>query len=186
MAAKTLLSFLFCLVATGLLAQIRTPAPSPVSTVTQAIGLAKVTIEYSRPSAKGRKIFGELVPYGKIWRTGANKITTIQFDSDVTVNGKKIAAGTYGWYTLPGEKEWTIALNSDNKQWGAYAYDEKKDVLRLAVKPEKLAQKAEHFTIEFDNFTPKAADVVLRWENTAVRFRIEHDPHEQILAAIKT
>lgn len=183
---RNLLTFLLFLLATGLFAQIRTPASSPGATVTQAIGLAKVSVEYSRPSVKGRKIFGDLVPYGKVWRTGANRITTISFDQDVRINGQKFKAGSYGWYSFPGENFWQVALNTDDKQWGAYAYDAAKDVLRLTLKPEKLAQKVENFTIEFDNITSTTADVVLSWENTAVRFRVEHDPHEQIMAAIKT
>ena len=177
-----LLSILF---ATGLMAQIKTPASSPTATLSQAVGLAKVTIEYSRPSVKGRKIFGDLVPFDKVWRTGANKITTIQFDKDVTLNGQKIAAGSYGVYTFPGAKDWIIAINSDDKQWGAYAYDAKKDVLRLTVKAEKLPKLVEHFTIAFDKFSPTSADVVLSWEKTAARFTLAHDPHEQIMAAIK-
>ena len=178
MTLQLKLATLLCFLAAGLTAQIRVPQPSPAATVTQAVGLTKVTIEYSRPSVKNRKIFGDLVPYGKVWRTGANKITTIRFDNDVTLNGQKLAAGSYGLYTFPGEKEWAIVFHADDKQWGAYEYDEKKDVLRLTVKAEKLDKLEEHFTIAFDNFTASAADVVLRWEKTAVRFRVEHDAHE--------
>lgn len=176
----------FLLYTASLAAQIRTPAPSPAATVSQVVGLSKITIEYSRPSVKGRKIFGDLVPYDKVWRTGANRITTVQFEKDMSVNGQKIAAGTYGLYTFPGPKSWVLAFNSDSKQWGAYEYDDKKDVLRLSVKSEKTAKPVEHFNIAFDNFTPTATDVVLSWEKTAVRFRAQHDPHEQIMAAIRT
>jgi tetratricopeptide (TPR) repeat protein len=183
---KQLFTLVFALISLGLFAQIRTPQPSPSATVTQNVGLAKVTIEYSRPTVKGRKIFGDLVPFGKVWRTGANRITSIAFDQDVTLNGQKIAAGKYGWYSIPGPKEWTIVLNSDNQQWGAYEYDEKKDVLRLTVKTEALKTNQEEFTIELDNFSPTAADVVLSWEKTAVRFRLEHNPHEMIMNAIAT
>ncbi len=186
MHMRQLCSLFLLLVSTGLLAQIRTPAPSPAASASQAFGLAKVSVEYSRPSVKGRQIFGDLVPYNKVWRTGANQITKIQFDQDVRLNGQLLKAGSYGWYSFPGKNFWIIALNSDDKQWGAYGYDPAKDVLRLTVKPEKLAQKVEHLTIAFDNFTPTATDVILSWENTAVRFRAEHDPHEQIMAAIKT
>lgn len=186
MTFKHTLTLLLALLATGLMAQIRTPASSPVATLSQAVGLAKVSIEYSRPSVKGRKIFGDLVPFDKVWRTGANKITTIQFDKDLTANGQKIAAGSYGLYTFPGQKNWIIALNSDDKQWGAYNYDSKKDVLRLTVAAEKLPKLVEHFTIAFDKFTATSADVVLSWEKTAVRFTLAHDPHEQIMAAIRT
>lgn len=186
MTRKFIFPFLLLLLGTALQAQIKTPAASPSATLSQVVGLSKVTIEYSRPSVKGRKIFGDLVPYGKVWRTGANKITSIQFEKDMMLNGQKIAAGTYGLYSFPGPKSWVLAFNSDSKQWGAYEYDEKKDVLRLTVKSEKPAKPVEHFTIAFDKFTPTAADIVLSWEKTAVRFRAEHDPHEQIMAAIRT
>lgn len=185
MRANLFYTLLLSLIATGLFAQIRTPAASPAASVSQAVGLTKVTINYSRPSAKGRKIFGDLVPLGKVWRTGANEITTIRFEQDVRINGQKLAAGSYGWYSFPGKNVWVLALNLDDKAWGAYTYDSKKDVLRIAVKPEKLLQKVEQLSIGFENFTSTAADVVLRWENTAVRFRVEHDPHAQIMASIK-
>ena len=184
MSIKTLSTLILSFAATVLFAQIKTPAPSPLATVSQAIGLAKVSIEYSRPSMKGRKIFGELVPFDKVWRTGANKITSIRFDKELTFNGQKLKPGSYGWYTIPGKTEWTIAFNSEDQKWGAYEYDEKKDVLRLKVKPEVLKAPVEHLTIEFDNFTPTAADLVLSWELTAVRLRVEHDAHPQIMAMI--
>jgi hypothetical protein len=180
----TTLAFL-AFMAHSLLAQIQTPAPSPVATVSQKFGLAMVNIEYSRPAVKGRKIFGDLVPFGKVWRTGANKITTITFDKEVMINGKKLAAGSYGWYTIPNANEWTIALNSDDKQWGAYAYDEKKDVLRLNVKAEKLAKNVENMTIAIESVNTNKVDIILSWNKTAVRFAAEHDPHEQIMAQIK-
>jgi hypothetical protein len=175
---------LLTLVSGGAFAQVKTPAASPLATVTQKFGLTSATIEYSRPSVRGRKIFGELVPYNKVWRTGANKITTIKFDNDVMIDGKKLAAGTYGWYTIPGEKEWIIAINSDNKQWGAYEYDVKKDVLRLTVKPEKTAH-TENLTIAMNQTSPTSVDVSLAWEKTMVKFNVTHDAHEQIMAEIK-
>lgn len=182
---KQLTMLLVALLATVTLsAQIRTPAPSPNATVTQTVGLAKVTVEYSRPSVKGRKIFGDLVPFGKVWRTGANKITTIKFDQPLTINGKSIPAGSYGWYTFPSATAWTVALNSDDKQWGAYEYDEKKDVLRISVVPEKMKQSQEHLGIAFEKFTTTSADLVLRWEKTAIRLQLVHDPHPQIMEQI--
>ncbi len=177
---------LMAFLATGLMAQIKTPAPSPLATASQKFGLAKVDVAYSRPAVKGRKIFGNLVPYGKVWRTGANQITTITFDKDVMVNGKKLAAGSYGWYTFPNASEWTIALNSDDKQWGAYAYDEKKDVMRFKVKAEKLPKTVENMTIAVETVSENKVNIVLSWDKTAVRFAAEHDPHEQIMADIKT
>lgn len=177
-------TFLLSLLCIGLFAQIKTPASSPGATVSQKVGLTQVTVEYSRPSVKKRKIFGSLVPYGQVWRTGANKITTIKFDNDVMINGEKLAAGSYGWYTIPGATEWTIIFNSDDKQWGAYEYDEKKDVRRIKVKPMPVA-KTENLTISLDQTSSTSLNVVLSWEKTSVKFKVEHDPNEQILAEIK-
>jgi len=178
------LCLLLGLTAFGLSAQIQTPAASPLATVSQQVGLTKVTVEYSRPSAKGRKIFGDLVPFDKVWRTGANKITTIKFDNDVMVSGKKVPAASYGLYTIPGKTEWTIILNSDDQQWGAYAYDEKKDVLRIKAAPYKTA-KAENMTIALEQTSPNNLNVVLSWDKTAVKFAVSHDAHDQIMAEIK-
>lgn len=158
---------------------------SPAASVSQAVGLSKVTVNYNRPAVKGRQIFGGLVPYGQVWRTGANKVTDIKFDTDVTFNGQKVAAGTYALLSIPGEKEWTVILNSDAQQWGAYGYDSKKDVLRTTVKPEMLGSVVENFTIGFDKFTPTKTTLVLSWDKTSVSVPVEHDPHEQILAKIK-
>ncbi len=184
MKKHLLLSFLLSLTAFGLFAQINTPASSPTAMVSQKVGLTKVTVEYSRPSVKGRKIFGDLVPFDKVWRTGANKITTIKFDDDVMINGQKVAAGSYGWYTIPGKSEWTIILNSDDKQWGAYAYDEKKDVSRFKVTPYKTA-KAENMAIALEQTSPNNLEVILSWDKTAVKFAVSHDAHDQIMAEIK-
>lgn len=169
----------------GVQAQIQLPANSPSATVSQSVGLTKVTIDYSRPSMKGRKIFGTLVPLGQVWRTGANRITTIKFDDEVMLNGQKVAAGKYALATIPESKSWTIILNSDAEQWGTYSYDPKKDVLRFTVPVENTKMPVEHFTIEFDRFKPTQTDVVLSWEKTKVRFTVVQDPHDRIMAKIK-
>ncbi|PWJ57637.1 Protein of unknown function (DUF2911) [Dyadobacter jejuensis] len=166
-------------------AQIRTPEPSPSATVSQAIGLGTATISYSRPSLKGRKMFNHQVPYGSVWRTGANKITNLTLSEDMEVAGHKLAAGTYALFTIPTATEWTIILNNGANQWGSYTYDQKDDVLRFKVKPEKLAKKEEHFTIDFTDFSPTKAHLSIRWENTAVKFAISQDPHARIMAQIK-
>ncbi len=178
------IALLLTFVCGNLSAQIQTPAPSPAASLVQTIGLSKVTIEYSRPMAKGREVFGNIVPFDKVWRTGANKITTIALEKDMLINGQKIAAGSYGWYTIPGKTDWTIVLNSDDKQWGAYAYDQKKDVLRLPVKAEKHPM-TEQLTISIESLSPTAANIVLAWEKSAVRFKLEHNAHDQILSEIK-
>ncbi len=176
---------LSCLLAhSATFAQIKTPAPSPTASLSQTVGLAKVSVEYSRPAVRGRKIFGDLVPFDKVWRTGANKVTTIAFDQDVMIANKKVKAGSYALLTIPGKKEWTVILNSDDKQWGAYEYDNKKDVLRLTAKAEKTA-KVENLTIAFEQVNPTTANLVISWEMTAVRFAVMHDSNEQILAEIK-
>ena len=166
-------------------AQINTPAASPSAIVSQGLGLTKVTIDYSRPSVKGRKIFGDLVPFGKVWRTGANKITSIKFDDEVVVNGTPIKAGSYGLYSIPNANEWTIILNSDDKQWGSYGYDEKKDVYRFKVKPAKAKYFVEQMAIDIDGINPTTADIVIKWENTEARFKVEQLVDAQIMAEIE-
>ncbi|TAE38998.1 MAG: DUF2911 domain-containing protein [Runella slithyformis] len=186
---KTQLFFTLALAAVAsfsIQAQINTPSPSPSATVSQGVGLAKVSIEYSRPSLRGRKMFGTpLAAYGSVWRTGANKIPNLTFSQEVMIEGKKIAAGTYGLFTIPAEGEWTIILSKNPNQWGAYDYKEADDALRVKVKAEKLAKSEEHFTMEFTDFTPTSAKITIRWENAQAKFTVSHDPDAQIMAEIK-
>lgn len=184
MSKNTALFLLLSFLSTALFGQIKTPAASPTATVSQTVGLTKVTVEYSRPSAKGRTIFGELVPYGKVWRTGANKITTIKFDNDVMVEGQKIKAGSYGLCTIPVEGGSTIILNSDDKQWGTYSYDEKKDVARFIVKSSEVPM-TEIMTIALEQSSLTSLNVIISWEKTAVKLKVEQDPDEQIMAEIR-
>ena len=142
--------------------------PSPPATVSTTVGDAKITIDYSRPSMKGRKIFGELEPYGKVWRTGANEATTFETYQAVTINGQALPAGKYALFTIPTEQEWTIIFNKTADQWGAYKYDEKQDALRVKVKPTKTAQPVEQFAIKAD----KSGTVTMAWENTQAAFKI--------------
>lgn len=165
-------------------AQINTPAASPSAMLTQTLGLTKITVDYSRPSVKGRKIFGDLVPYAKIWRTGANKITSVKFDDDVLVNGAILKKGSYGLYTIPGKSDWMIIFNSDDKQWGSYGYDIKKDIIRFNVQPIQPQEFTEQMTIDFVEFTPKSAFLSIKWESTEVRFKIEQKVEEKIMAEI--
>lgn len=166
-------------------AQIRTPQPSPSATVSQGIGLGKVTIDYSRPALKGRKMFGDQVPYGKVWRTGANTATKLTLDADMTINGKVVPAGSYALLTIPGENEWTIIINKTAQSFGAFAYKESEDFMRFTTKVEKLATPAEFFTIEFTDFTSTATNIAIRWENAQVKFSIKTDPDAQIMAQIQ-
>jgi hypothetical protein len=169
-------------------AQIKTPAASPQSTITQRVGLTDVTIVYSRPSVKGRSIFGSdnsLVPNGKRWRTGANATTSIKFSDDVTIEGKKVPAGEYGIYTVPRPGEWTVVLNKSLKQGADVdGFKEDQDVARFTVKPYKLTNKVETFTISFTDFTPATANVALEWENTGAKFKITADVETKVLAQI--
>ncbi|UPL50967.1 DUF2911 domain-containing protein [Hymenobacter sublimis] len=142
--------------------------PSPPATVTATAGTATFVIRYSRPSAKERKVFGGLVPYGQVWRTGANEATTFSVNQPVLVQGQPLPAGKYALFTIPGEKEWTIIFNQDATQWGAYEYAAAQDVLRVKARPEPAAQSVEQFLITAD----KAGQVTLAWESTQVRFTV--------------
>ncbi|GAA4466930.1 DUF2911 domain-containing protein [Nibrella saemangeumensis] len=166
-------------------AQIATPAASPAATVAQTVGLAKVTVDYSRPALKGRKMFSDQVPYGKVWRTGANMITKLTVSDEVMINNQKLAAGSYGIYTIPNANEWTIILNKDANAFGAFAYKQENDVMRFTVKPVRLATPAEFFTIDFTDFTPTTANLAMRWENTQVSIPVKHDPDARIMAQIQ-
>jgi hypothetical protein len=130
-------------------------------------GAASVTIDYHQPAARGRKIMGGLVPFGEVWRTGANKTTSITVSAPVKIEGQDLAAGTYGLFTIPGENEWTIIINK-SIEWGAYSYKQADDVLRVKVKPTKTDAFVETFTISVAN-----DQVVLKWENTQVAFSVK-------------
>ncbi|MCB2409247.1 DUF2911 domain-containing protein [Hymenobacter lucidus] len=137
------------------------PAPaSPAATATGKIGAATVTVKYSSPSVKGRQIYGGLVPYGQVWRAGANEATTVEFSKDVMVQGKKLPAGTYAFFAIPTEKDWTVIFNKTAKQWGAFKYDEKQDALRVTATPRKAATMTEGLVYEVTK-----DGLVLRWEN---------------------
>ncbi len=129
----------------------------------------EVALEYGRPNVKGRKIWGGLVPFDKVWRTGADEATAISFSADVTVAGEKLAAGTYGLFTVPGENEWAFVFNEVAEQWGAYDYDSGKDTLRVSAEP----REAEH--VESMSFEIEGSSVVLRWEKLAVGFEVAAD-----------
>ncbi|MBV6646794.1 MAG: DUF2911 domain-containing protein [Cyclobacteriaceae bacterium] len=141
--------------------------PSPPAQVSASVDGTTVTVDYSRPSVKGRTIFGDLVPFSKVWRTGANESSWIEVSSDVKIEGQKLAKGKYGLFTIPGKDEWTIIFNSVSNKWGAYSYDDSKDVLRVKVKPES-ADFTEQFTVSADD----NGAVTLSWEKTLVTFNI--------------
>ncbi|MDX1585549.1 MAG: DUF2911 domain-containing protein [Balneolaceae bacterium] len=143
---------------------------SPNATVSQTIGTTEVTLTYGRPSVNDRTIFDGLVPFGQVWRTGANESTAITFSSDVMIEGETVEAGTYSLYSVPGQDEWTIIINS-KLSWGTQ-YDKSADVLRVNVEPE-TGREVEQFMIYFENVTENSAECVLHWDTTKVPFTIE-------------
>ena len=153
-------------------AQLELPRISQKASVTQTIGLTDITISYSRPNVKGRIIWGGLVPYNEVWRTGADEATTISFGENVSLNGHALSAGKYALFTIPSPDEWTIILNSVAKQWGAFNYDSTKDVLRFNVKPAEN-RFVESLTIYFSDVTTSSAVVNIAWENLKVSFDIK-------------
>lgn len=163
---------------------LKLPQPSTAQTITQAFGLGNISLSYSRPNVKGRKIFGGLEPYGVIWRTGANTATVIKFTEAVQIEGKDLAAGEYALFTIPGKTEWTIIFNKGTKEWGSYTYSETNDVLRVKVKPNVLKDKVETFTMQFANVSDTKAQLQLMWENTGVNINLSTSVDERVMADI--
>ncbi|HKY27933.1 MAG TPA: DUF2911 domain-containing protein [Pyrinomonadaceae bacterium] len=175
-------------------AQLRLPRPSQKATVMQTVGVTDITITYHRPGVKGRAIWGDppagatgsatlddsrtrpkeqvIVPYGHVWRSGANEATVFEVTDPVVIHGQPLAAGKYSLHTIPGKDEWTIIFNSDAGQWGSFSYDEKKDVLRVKTKPETVATSQEWLMYSFDPVTENSAQVNIRWEKVNVPFTV--------------
>jgi hypothetical protein len=170
--------------ATTALAQLDLPRVSPKATVSQTVGLTDVNITYCRPGVKGRVIWGGLVPYDQVWRTGANEATTITFGDDVTIDGNKLPAGTYGLFTIPGKDEWTVIFNKDAKQWGAFSYKQDQDALRIKVKPIDSAFH-ELMTFSFPVVSVDSAEVALSWDKLTVPFTVKVDTVDKVLAAAR-
>lgn len=161
------------------------PQASPEASVTQTIGITKAAITYHRPGVKGRQIWGGLVPYNQVWRVGANENTTVSFDTDVTINGQALPAGTYGLHAIPTEKDWTIIFSKDNRAWGSYAYDQSRDALRVTVTPEVKSESVERLTYTFDDVTDDSATLALRWEKLRVPISVKVDTPKVILANMR-
>jgi len=157
-------------------AQINTPQPSPLSEVSQTVGLADVTITSSRPGMKERKIFGGLIPYGELWRTGANMATKLTVSDEVTIEGNSLSKGEYAIFSIPGKEEWTMIINENTNLGGTANYKESEDVFRFKVPAKKIDMPFETFTFMFSDLTDTGADVHMVWENTMVTFSIE-DPN---------
>lgn len=181
------LAFLSALVAAALLANVssaadlKLPRPSQSAQVMQTVGLTDVTINYSRPGVKGRVIWGELVPYDKVWRTGANEATSITFSTDVKVNGQPLAAGTYSFHTIPTKSDWTVIFNKKADQWGSYSYDEKDDALRVKVKAQPH-EFTEWMEFSLPDIAVDKATVALDWEKLRVPFEIQVETIEHGLS----
>lgn len=174
----------------GLNAQVKLPAPSPQQNIKQNFGLGTIEIIYSRPSAKGRRVFGDLVSYNQLWRTGANEATRITFTSAVELYEKKIDSGTYVLYCIPNKDTWEIILNKGLKNWGTDGYNENEDVIRFKIEPDKSKTVVETFTIQFSDIEPASCIMELVWEKTIIKIPITADINEkmqqQINAAMQT
>lgn len=153
--------------------QYNIPAVSPRQTVEQQFSVTKISIEYGRPAVKGRKIFGELVPFGQVWRAGANEATKITFGQEVLFGGQKVKKGTYALYIVPQEKEWKIILNRGVNNWGAYTYDAKEDVATTTVPVKMMNEKMERFTINFEDITDEKLNLVFEWDKTRADVPVE-------------
>lgn len=165
-------------------AQLNLPASSPKASISQRVGLTDVTITYSRPSLRGRAVWGELVPWDKVWRSGANAATTVAFSDEVTVEGQKLMAGTYSLHTIPGQKEWTVIFNKFIAPSG-YSYDEKQDALRVKVTPQAAGHAHELLTFEIPAVTDSSAEIALLWGTVRVPVRIGVETEMKVLAGAR-
>lgn len=181
-------SFALCLALAAHIsnAQLKVPAPSPKQTLEQDFALSTIKIEYSRPGVKGRTVFGDVVPYGKVWRTGANQSTKITFGDDVKVEGKDLKAGTYALYTVPNKDSWDVMFYKDLTLGGNVAdYKTENEVLRIQVKPTALANPVETFTINVADIKPNTANIEMCWANTRAAFNVTTDIDTRIMKNIE-
>jgi Protein of unknown function (DUF2911) len=187
--------FLFCLLMAAMSGALSSMSPaqsfvldlplqSQAARVSQTIGITDITIKYHRPLVNDRKVWGGLVPYGQVWRAGANFNTTITFSDPVQIEGKPLDKGTYGLHMIPNADEWTIIFSKNSTSWGAFTYDEKEDALRVTVKP-KAADMHNALTYDFDQLKPDSAVVELEWEKVAVPFKVSVDVHDVVEASLK-
>ena len=164
---------------------LKVPAPSPSATVKQVVGLTDVEIVYARPAMRGREVFGGLVPFGEIWRTGANAATTVSFSGPVAFGGTMIPAGTYALFSVPGKKAWEVILSSNTKQWGSYEHDAKDEVARVKVMPVKTAAVVESLTLSLDEVDADAATLNIAWEAVRVPITVIADTKAELLPQIQ-
>lgn len=164
---------------------VHLPNASQKAKVYQQVGVTDIAIVYHRPLVKGREVFGKMVPFGKVWRTGANENTVIKFSTDVTINGKELKAGKYGFHAIPNKDTWTLIFNKDNESWGSYFYNKENDVLRVDVKPSTVSHN-ELLTYSFTDVTSNEATINLAWDKTAVSFKVHANTKDLTIASLKT
>jgi hypothetical protein len=187
----TLKPFALCFAVVGLgqiasaQSDLKLPDVSQAAEVKQRIALTDITVNYHRPLVNGRKIWGGLVPYGKVWRVGANENTTIEFSDPVSVEGKPLDKGTYGLHMIPNQDSWTVIFSKTNTAWGSYSYDQKEDALRVDVKPKTLTQSEEALEFEFEDLKPTSTAVTLKWEKLGIPFTVSVNDADQTLQNIR-
>jgi hypothetical protein len=169
--------------ATGETLMLELPRASQHALVTQRIGITDITVNYHRPLANGRQIWGKIAPYGQVWRAGANENTTITFSDPVTIEGQPIEKGTYGIHMIPGENQWTVIFSKDSKDWGSFSYKQEDDALRVNVKPQQ-AEAHNALTYDFDDVKPDSTVVTMRWDKVAVPFKVEVKVNDLVTASI--
>ena len=169
--------------ATGETLMLSLPRASQRATVTQRIGLTDITINYHRPMANGRQVWGKLVPYGEVWRAGANENTTITFSDPVTVEGQALDKGTYGLHMIPGQDQWTVIFSKDSNSWGSFSYKQDNDALRVNVKPQ-ATDLHDALAYDFDDVKPDSTVVTMRWDKVAVPFKVQVNVNEIVMASI--
>ncbi|UJF29503.1 DUF2911 domain-containing protein [Kaistella sp. 97-N-M2] len=177
---KKLILAAFMAVSVSAYSQWNIPVASPRQSVEQQFSMSKISVDYGRPAVKGRTIFGDLVPFGKVWRAGANSATKITFGQAVNFGGKEVMAGTYGLFILPQEKEWKIILNKDSDQWGAFTYDEKLNVVDITVPVQKMTEKQEYFEVSLNPMDENKIDLVFKWDMTKVVLPISTGKPEMV------
>ncbi len=191
MKTITLKPFVLCLAVAGLCqiasaqSDLKLPDVSQAAEAKQRIALTDITVKYHRPLVNGRKIWGGLVPYGKVWRAGADENTTIELSDDVSVEGKPLPKGVYGLHMIPNQDSWTVIFSKTNTAWGSYSYDQKEDALRVDVKPRPLAEQKEALEFEFEDLKPTSTAVTLKWEKLGVPFTVSVNDAEQTLQNIR-
>jgi hypothetical protein len=164
---------------------LKAPEASPAASVSQTVGLTKLEVDYHRPAVNGRKVWGDLVPFGQVWRAGANENTVFTTSSPIKVQGKTLAAGSYGVHMIPTANDWTVIFNKVTTGWGSFAYDQKDDALRVSVRPQPKQDSEERLAYVFEDPTDNAATLTLRWERLAVPVRIDVDTPAVVMNSMR-